>query len=170
MRRASSGRSGSSRTSRHSAGVSRPSSFAVSWGPAQGRKARYASHLVEALDLERVLRPLDRVLDHTRSPGGQPHLDKLATDSDLPGRPRRSTSSTKMEGTACRKLIDARHVVRSEQGDVQPSADDENAYLESHDWDEYWLGTSACHRRVHPKRPRQGTDSSTGTAESTGWG
>jgi pimeloyl-ACP methyl ester carboxylesterase len=27
--------------------------------------------------------------------------------------------------------------VRSEWGDVQPSADDENAYLESHDWDEY---------------------------------
>jgi hypothetical protein len=39
---------------------------------------------------------------------------------------------------SCRKLIDARqYVVRSEWGDVQPSADDENAYLESHDWDEY---------------------------------
>ena len=38
----------------------------------------------------------------------------------------------------CRKLIDARqYVVRSEWGDVQPSADDENAYLESHDWEEY---------------------------------
>jgi hypothetical protein len=38
----------------------------------------------------------------------------------------------------CRKLIDARqYVVRSEWGDVQPGADDENAYLESHDWPEY---------------------------------
>jgi hypothetical protein len=35
-------------------------------GTRSGRKARYASLLVEALDLERVPRPLDRVLDHTR--------------------------------------------------------------------------------------------------------
>ncbi len=42
-----------------------------------------------------------------------------------------------MSNTA-EKLIDARqYVVRSEWGDVQPSADDENAYLESHDWEEY---------------------------------
>lgn len=38
----------------------------------------------------------------------------------------------------CRDLIDARqYVVRSEWGDVQPDADAENAYLESHDWDAY---------------------------------
>ena len=37
-----------------------------------------------------------------------------------------------------RKLIDARqYVLRSEWGDVQPSAADENAYLESHSWEEY---------------------------------
>jgi hypothetical protein len=37
-----------------------------------------------------------------------------------------------------RELIDARqYVLRSSWGDVQPSADDENAYLESHSWDEY---------------------------------
>ena len=37
-----------------------------------------------------------------------------------------------------RRLIDARqYVLRSEWGDVQPSAADENAYLESHSWEEY---------------------------------
>ena len=35
-------------------------------------------------------------------------------------------------------LIDARqYVVRSRWSDVQPTADDENAYLDSHSWDEY---------------------------------
>ena len=38
----------------------------------------------------------------------------------------------------CRELIDARqYVLDSDWGDAQPSADDENAYLESHSWDEY---------------------------------
>jgi hypothetical protein len=37
-----------------------------------------------------------------------------------------------------RKLIDARqYVLDSEWGSVQPGADDENAYLESHSWDDY---------------------------------
>jgi hypothetical protein len=37
-----------------------------------------------------------------------------------------------------RPLIDARrYVVRSEWGDVQPRAADENKYLESHSWEEY---------------------------------
>lgn len=37
-----------------------------------------------------------------------------------------------------RRLIEARqYVVDSDWGDDQPSADDENAYLESHTWDEY---------------------------------
>jgi len=37
-----------------------------------------------------------------------------------------------------RELIDGRqYVLRSQWGDVQPSAADENAYLESHSWDEY---------------------------------
>lgn len=37
-----------------------------------------------------------------------------------------------------RRLIDARqYVLASTWGDVQPSADDENAYLESHSWDEF---------------------------------
>lgn len=40
--------------------------------------------------------------------------------------------------TRARRLIDARqYVVRSEWGDVQPTADDENDYLESHDWKGY---------------------------------
>jgi hypothetical protein len=37
-----------------------------------------------------------------------------------------------------RRLIDARqYVLRSEWGDVQPRAGAQNAFLESHTWDEY---------------------------------
>lgn len=37
-----------------------------------------------------------------------------------------------------RRLIAARqYVLDSDWGDAQPSADDENAYLDSHSWDEY---------------------------------
>lgn len=37
-----------------------------------------------------------------------------------------------------RRLIDARqYVLESSWGDVQPSADDENAYLENHSWNDY---------------------------------
>ncbi len=37
-----------------------------------------------------------------------------------------------------RQLIDARqYVLESSWGDVQPSAEAENAFLESHSWDEY---------------------------------
>jgi hypothetical protein len=37
-----------------------------------------------------------------------------------------------------RRLIEARrYVLRSEWGRVQPRAKDENAFLESHSWDEY---------------------------------
>nr|WP_300053107.1 hypothetical protein [uncultured Nocardioides sp.] len=67
-----------------------------------------------------------------------------------------------------RKLIDARqYVLESDWGQVQPRAEDENAYLERHSWDDYgaWHlglaegandGTKARHafvygdlRRVH---------------------
>ena len=37
-----------------------------------------------------------------------------------------------------RQLIDARqYVLESVWGDVQPAAEDENAFLESHSWEEY---------------------------------
>ena len=37
-----------------------------------------------------------------------------------------------------RRLIGARqYVLRSQWGEVQPAAGDENAYLETHDWEEY---------------------------------
>ena len=37
-----------------------------------------------------------------------------------------------------RRLIDAhQYVLNSSWGDVQPSAEDENAFVESHSWDEY---------------------------------
>ena len=39
-----------------------------------------------------------------------------------------------------RELIDARqYVLNSDWGDVQPSAADENKFLESHSWDDYAL-------------------------------
>ena len=38
----------------------------------------------------------------------------------------------------CRRLIEARqYVLDSDWGEVSPSADDENAYLERHSWGEY---------------------------------
>jgi hypothetical protein len=38
----------------------------------------------------------------------------------------------------CRKLIDARqYVLDSDWGESQPTADDENRFLESHSWAEY---------------------------------
>ena len=40
----------------------------------------------------------------------------------------------------CRKLIEGKqYVLDSDWGDRQPGAEDENAYLESHSWDEYGL-------------------------------
>ena len=49
-----------------------------------------------------------------------------------------SYSLNKRAVARARELIDAhQYVLRSEWGDVQPSAADENAYLESHDWDDY---------------------------------
>ena len=39
-----------------------------------------------------------------------------------------------------RKLIDSRqYVLDSDWGEVQPSADDQNRYLENHSWDDYSL-------------------------------
>ena len=40
--------------------------------------------------------------------------------------------------TRCKELIAAKqYVLDSDWGDVQPSADDQNAYLERHSWKEY---------------------------------
>jgi hypothetical protein len=50
--------------------------------------------------------------------------------------------------THARKLIDAhQYVLDSDRGEAQPSADDENAFLETHSWDEFgeWhLGLTEC--------------------------
>ena len=49
-----------------------------------------------------------------------------------------SYSVNKKAVAHARRLIDAhQYVLTSSWGDVQPSADDENAFLESHSWDEY---------------------------------
>jgi hypothetical protein len=40
--------------------------------------------------------------------------------------------------THARQLIDSRqYVLQSEWGEVQPKAEEENAYLKTHSWDEY---------------------------------
>ncbi|HET9673719.1 MAG TPA: hypothetical protein VFP31_02840 [Gaiellaceae bacterium] len=55
---------------------------------------------------------------------------------------------TKRAVARAEQLIRGRqYVLRSEWGDVQPAAEDENAFLESHSWEEYaeWhLGLTAC--------------------------
>ena len=49
-----------------------------------------------------------------------------------------SYSVNKPAVARARKLIDAhQYVLDSTWGDVQPSAEDENTFLESHSWDEY---------------------------------
>jgi hypothetical protein len=49
-----------------------------------------------------------------------------------------SYSVNKRAVAKARKLIEARqYVLRGDWGDAQPSADDENAFLEKHSWDEY---------------------------------
>ena len=49
-----------------------------------------------------------------------------------------SYSVNKRAVRRARELIDARqYVLESDWGDVQPQAADENAFLESHSWDEY---------------------------------
>jgi hypothetical protein len=49
-----------------------------------------------------------------------------------------SYSVNKAAVARAEELIDARqYVLRSEWGEVQPSAADENAYLEFHSWEEY---------------------------------
>lgn len=49
-----------------------------------------------------------------------------------------SYSLNKRAVARARELIDShQHVLESTWGDVQPSAEDENAYLESHSWDDY---------------------------------
>lgn len=49
-----------------------------------------------------------------------------------------SYSVNKTAVSHARKLIDShQYVLESVWGDVQPSADDENSFLESHPWDDY---------------------------------
>jgi hypothetical protein len=49
-----------------------------------------------------------------------------------------SYSINKRAVARARNMIEARqYVLDSNWGEAQPSADDENAYLKSHDWDEY---------------------------------
>ena len=54
-----------------------------------------------------------------------------------------------------RRLIDAhQYVLESVWGDVQPSADDENAFLESHSWDDYAArpGSGLAIKQVHQRK------------------
>ena len=59
-----------------------------------------------------------------------------------------SYSVNKRAVTHARKLIDARqYVLDSDWGDVQPSADAQNAYLDAHSWEEYARMAPRAHRR-----------------------
>jgi hypothetical protein len=91
--------------------------------------------------------------------GGAGELGRSATTRStssacLPRAPRRTGGATidRLSQTSAiasyalnpravahaRQLIKARqYVLRSDWGDVQPRADSENAFLESHSWDEY---------------------------------
>src|ERR671914_489018 len=54
------------------------------------------------------------------------------------GRPMARYTVNRRGVAHARSLIDAkRYVLDSDWGEVQPRADDENAFLESHSWDEY---------------------------------
>lgn len=49
-----------------------------------------------------------------------------------------SYSINKRAVAHAQRLIDARHyVLKSDWGESQPSADDENTFLENHSWEEY---------------------------------
>ena len=51
-----------------------------------------------------------------------------------------------------RALIDARrYVIRSRWSDAQPSADDENAFLDSHSWEDYGQWHLALTRGATPE-------------------
>jgi hypothetical protein len=53
-------------------------------------------------------------------------------------RPMASYTVNERAVAHARRLIEAKqYVLNSDWGEVQPKADDENAYLESHSWDEY---------------------------------
>ena len=53
--------------------------------------------------------------------------------------------------TKAKALIDAhRYVLRSRWAEVQPTAQDENAFLESHTWDEYGEWHLAVNVRAKP--------------------
>jgi hypothetical protein len=54
-------------------------------------------------------------------------------DDEMP-----SYSVNRQAVTQARRLIDAhQYVLESDWGESQPSADDENAFLETHSWDQY---------------------------------
>lgn len=62
------------------------------------------------------------------------------------------------------KLIGNRqYVLDSDWGEVQPRADDENDYLEKHDWGSTQRGTSVS-PKARTTRPRPATPSSTATS------
>ena len=78
-----------------------------------------------------------------------------------------SYSVNKSAVAHARKLIDAhQYVLESDWGEAQPSADDQNAYLDAHSWSEYaeWhLALTEARNRVLERDP--GRHRIGGTAE-----
>ena len=66
-----------------------------------------------------------------------PHPSIGRCHAVIPGAVARYTVNRRAVAHA-RRLIDSRqYVLDSDWGDRQPTADDENRYLKSHDWDDY---------------------------------
>src|SRR5512145_362897 len=71
--------------------------------------------------------------------GSRPSLPAIVSRS-LDGQARGMASYTlnRRAVAHARRLIDARqYVLDSDWGEAQPRADDENRFLDDHDWDEY---------------------------------
>lgn len=74
-------------------------------------------------------------------------------DEDSTRMPTKASYSVNPDAVAqARRLIAAhQYVLESNWGEIQPTADDENAFLESHSWDDY----AAWHPRTNRRRERQ---------------
>ena len=70
--------------------------------------------------------------------GGQSSSSSVPSEAGFHTDPVPSYSVNKKAIAHARRLIDSRQYVQgSDWGEAQPRADDENAYLKAHSWDEY---------------------------------
>ena len=80
-----------------------------------------------------VARPFERNVRKDRESWSASGRSRVAQQCDIA-----SYSVNEQAVARARRLIESRqYVLDSDWGDVQPTAADENAFLESHSWDEY---------------------------------